>query len=121
MQKTNTEVLPAYYAAKLASDDVFTVLGREKKGFGWILLRPGGLSDAPETGRVALGRTAARGTVSRGDVAEVAVRLLEREGVSGWFDLLGGEEEVGSAVERVLREGVDSIEGEDVGVMKASI
>lgn len=59
---------------------------------------------------MTLGRTKARGSVTRGDVADVAVRLLEREGVSGWLDLLEGEE----AVERVVRERVDCVEGEDV-------
>jgi hypothetical protein len=54
-------------------------------------------------------------------VAEVAVRLLEREGVRGWFDLLSGEEEVRSAVERVLKEGVDSMEGEDLDVMRKNV
>ncbi|TVY39527.1 UPF0659 protein, partial [Lachnellula subtilissima] len=52
VQKMNTEILPAYYAAKLASDDVLTVLGRAKQGFGYILLRPGSLSDKQETGKV---------------------------------------------------------------------
>ncbi|TVY45915.1 UPF0659 protein, partial [Lachnellula occidentalis] len=33
VQKMNKEILPTYYVAKLASDDVLTVLGREKKGF----------------------------------------------------------------------------------------
>ncbi|TVY26304.1 UPF0659 protein [Lachnellula hyalina] len=121
VQKMNTEILPAYYAAKLASDDVLTVLGRAKQGFGYILLRPGSLSDEQETGKVELGKTRAKGTVARADVAEVAVRLLERGGGEGWFDSLGGEEEVGKAVERVVREGVDCMEGEDVEVMKAGM
>jgi hypothetical protein len=46
---------------------------------------------------------------------------LEREGVKGWFDLLGGEQDVGSEVERVLREGIDSREGESLEVMQANI
>lgn len=117
----NTEIMPAYYKAKLAADETLTVLGKEREGFGYIVLRPGGLSDEPETGKVQLGKTKARGMVSRGDVAEVAARLLERDGVRGWFDLLGGEEETGEAVERVLREGFDSVEGEDLGVMKANM
>jgi len=121
MLKVNTEVMPAYYKAKLAADEVLTVLGEERKGFGYISLRPGTLTDEPETGKVVLGRTKARGSVSRGDVAEVAVRLLEREGVKGWFDLLGGEQDVRSEVERVLKEGVDSREGESLEVMKANI
>lgn len=113
--------MPVYYKAKLAADEVLTVEGKQRKDFGWICLRPGNLSDEKETGKVAIGKTHARGQVTRGDVAEVGVRLLEKEGVRGWFDLLQGEREVGEEVERVLKEGEDSIEGEDEGVMKENI
>jgi hypothetical protein len=121
VQKMNKEILPTYYVAKLAADEVLTVEGRKREGFGWIILRPGQLSDDPETGKVQLGKTVAKGAVSRGDVAEVGARLLERDGVKGWFDLLGGEKEVGEEVDRVLNSGEDSIEGEDVKVMQENI
>jgi hypothetical protein len=121
MVKVNEEIMPAYYKAKLAADEVLTVLGEERKGFGYISLRPGALVDDPETGKVILGKTKARGSVPRGDVAEVAVRLLEREGVKGWFDLLGGEADLGDEVDRVLKEGINSMEGESLEVMKKSI
>ncbi|CAG8982730.1 hypothetical protein HYALB_00001011 [Hymenoscyphus albidus] len=121
VQKINTQVMPTYYKAKLAADEVLTVEGRERKGFGWICLRPGILSDEEETERVGIGKIGARGQVTRGDVADVGVRLLEREGVSGWFDLLQGERGVEEEVERVLKEGEDYVEGEDEGVMKAHI
>lgn len=55
--------MPDYYKAKLAADEAITVLG-EEKGFGYIVLRPGNLSDDKETGRVVLGKTPARGQVS---------------------------------------------------------
>ncbi|PMD36873.1 NAD(P)-binding protein [Hyaloscypha variabilis F] len=117
----NEEIAPTYYKAKLASDEVLTVLGEQKKGFGYIILRPGALTDDKETGKFSFGKTRARGQVTRGDVAEVAVRLLEKEGVRGWFDLLGGEEETGVAVDRVLKEGFNSVEGEDIEVMKKDV
>jgi len=117
----NEEIAPAYYKAKLAADETLTVLGEEKKGFEYIILRPGMLIDEREAGKVSLGKTKARGSVTRGDVAEVAVRLLEKEGVRGWFDLLGGEEDVGAAVERVVKEGVNSVEGEDLEVMRKNM
>ena len=127
MQKVNTEILPAYYKAKLAADETLTVLGeervqREGKGkFAYIVLRPGALSDEKETGYVSMGKTRARGSVTRGDVADVAARLLEIEGACGWFDLLQGKEPVAEAVARVVGEGVNSIEGEDIGVMKSNM
>lgn len=110
-----------YYKAKLAADESLTVLGEEQNGFGYIVLRPGNLSDEPESGKVVMGKTPGRGQVTRGDVAEVAARLLGKEGARGWFDLLGGENEVGSEVERVLSEGVNSREGESLDVMKKDL
>jgi len=123
-QKLNTEVMLHYYKAKLAADEALTVLGEERKakgGFQYIILRPGGLTDEKETGKVSLGKTSARGMVSRGDVAEVAARLLEIEGANGWFDMLGGEENAREAVERVVKEGINSMDGEDIGLMKANL
>jgi hypothetical protein len=119
-QKVNTEVLPDYYAAKVEADECLTALAKKREGdFQAVVLRPGSLTDEKPTGKVTLGRTKARGSVTRADVADVAVRLLEREGVSGWLDLLQGEEAVEKAVERVVREGVDCVEGEDVeGMVK---
>jgi len=122
---TNKEVLPTYYEAKLAADDVLTVLGRDRRrrdpGFGWICLRPGALLDGPPTGRISLGRTGVDGGVQRADVADVAVRLLENEGVSGWFDLLNGGKPVEEEVQRVLSEGVDSIQGESLEPMEKTV
>jgi hypothetical protein len=40
------------------------------------------------SGRAALGKIQALGTVSIGDVAGVAVEILSRDDVSGWFDLV---------------------------------
>lgn len=121
MQKVNAEVLPDYYRAKLAADQALVVLGGERKDWTWIDLRPGTLSDEEETGRVALGKTRGQGKVTRGDVAEMVVRLLGTEGVrSGYFDLLNGEEEVGTAVESVVREGVDCRDGEEFEDLKGS-
>ena len=98
-----------------------TVLGEEKRGFGYIILRPGTLTDDGETGRISFGRSDAKVPVSRGNVAEVATQLLGKEGARGWFDLSGGEEETEKAVERVLREGVNSRDGEDLEAMKKEV
>ncbi|CZT08684.1 uncharacterized protein RAG0_13704 [Rhynchosporium agropyri] len=122
VRKMNEEVMPHYYKAKLAADETLTVLAEEKgRDFGYIVLRPGGLSDEEESGRVVIGKTPAKGKVSRGDVAEVAARLLEQEGVRGWFDLLGGEADLESEVKRVVKDGVDSMEGESLEVMKKDL
>ncbi|KAI9372081.1 hypothetical protein BJX61DRAFT_466436 [Aspergillus egyptiacus] len=120
-------VLPTYAKAKLEADEFLTahaavrakqVAAGKKSPLDAICLRPGTLSDEPGAGRVSLGKTGAEGKVSREDVATVADGLLAG-GARGWVDLVGGEEEIGSAVERVIREGVDTVEGEDVeGMVK---
>lgn len=66
---------------------------------------------------MVLGKTQGTGKVSRDDVADVAVRLLERDDTDGWYDLLNGDEPVDQAVERVVREKVNTVEGEDVEAM----
>ena len=118
-QHINTEVLPHYFAAKVEADECLTALA-EGRGteFAAIVLRPGNLTDDTPTSKVTLGKTRASGKVSRGDVANVAVRLLEREGVEGWLDLLEGPDEVTEAVEKVVSEKVNCLEGEDVVAMQ---
>jgi hypothetical protein len=112
----NTRVLPHYYAAKLAADEVLYSVSKERgSGFVGINLRPGTLT-LELAGRVELGKTgSSRGRISRESVARVADLLLASEGVkNSWLDLLDGEEEVEDAVARVVREGVDAAEGEDI-------
>ncbi|MCJ1397317.1 hypothetical protein MMC11_000509 [Xylographa trunciseda] len=117
-QKVNTEVLPHYFAAKVEADECLTALAQGRgRDLAAIILRPGNLTDDKPTGMVTLGKTRANGKVSRGDVADVAVRLLEKVGTQGWLDLLEGGDEVEDAVERVVRDGVNCIEGEDVEAM----
>jgi len=127
--KTNNEVLPTYYKAKVAADEVLTVLARkrweeeEKKGlpsgerFCGVSLRPGTLTDGAPGG-VSVGKIGTGGKVSRATVAESVVAVLETEGARGWIDLVDGEEGVKKAIERVVREGVDSVDEENVEKME---
>lgn len=123
--KQKTEVLPDYYKAKIVADETLTVLGEERKGFEYIVLRPGALIDDDETGRIVLGKTGISAKVTRGDVAEVAAALLEKDGVKGWFDLVGAESGEGGSVvdevDRVINEGVNAREGEDFEEAKKSV
>ena len=112
--------MPAYYKAKLEADECLTVLGEKRHGFPYMILRPGSLTDGPPTGKVQLGHTKGRGGVSRADVADVAARLLETN-CKGWFDLLAGDEDVESAVGRVVQGGVDSVQGEDLQEMERDL
>ncbi|MCJ1481208.1 hypothetical protein MMC06_001364 [Schaereria dolodes] len=117
-QKVNTEILADYFTAKVDADECLTALSKQMgASFKSIILRPGTLTDDPPTGKVSLGKTKARGKVSRADVADIAVRLLASDVAQGWYDLLEGEEEVTQAVERVVREKIDCVEGEDIESM----
>lgn len=120
----NNEILPHYYKAKVAADEVLTVLAKErfdaeaKKGvpeterFAGISLRPGTLTDEP-AGGVTVGRINSRGNSSRATVAESIVAVLATEGARGWIDMLDGDENVDAAFKRLVKEGVDNVEGED--------
>lgn len=118
LQHINNDILPAYARAKLEADEYMTALAEKRKtqpgSFQAINLRPGLLADRPATRRVQLGKTEGRGSVTREDVAVVADLLLARDDTCGWYDLVNGEEAVEEAVERVVRDGVDAVEGEDV-------
>jgi hypothetical protein len=124
--KVNTEILPTYAKAKQEADEYLTALAEVRKRdpnasrFQAINLRPGTLTDEPATRMVDLGITPkGRGSVTREDVAIVADLLLARSDTEGWIDLVNGEEGVEGAVERVAREKVDAVVGEDVeGMVK---
>ena len=124
LQHINNNVLPAYARAKLEADEYMTGMVEKRKAqsgpFQAINLRPGLLAGQPATRKVQLGKTAGNGSVTREDVAIVADLLLARDDTSGWYDLLNGDEGVEEAVERVVREKVDAVEGEDVeGMVRA--
>lgn len=114
--KVNNEILPTYYQAKIAADEVlYTESAKRGSAFVGINLRPGTLTDKP-AGGVELGKTkTSRGESSREGVAQTAAKLLEVEGIkNSWIDQFDGPEEIGAAVERVVREGVDAAEGEEI-------
>ncbi|KAI9730063.1 MAG: hypothetical protein M1834_006055 [Cirrosporium novae-zelandiae] len=118
-QHVNEKILPHYFKAKVAADEHLASLAntRSRDGdnkFQAICLRPGTLTDNAATGKVALGKTGYGSTdrVTRADVADVAVQLLARDDTHGWLDLLNGDEDIPSAIERVVREKIDCIEGE---------
>ncbi|KAL9106800.1 MAG: hypothetical protein Q9227_008222 [Pyrenula ochraceoflavens] len=118
-QHVNNDVLPHYYKAKVEADEYLTAMARRRREngdhrFQSIVLRPGSLTDTPATGKVNMGKTPSSGSISRADVAAVAAALLERDDTRGWFDLLGGEEPIPSAIEKVVESGIDCLEGEDV-------
>lgn len=116
-QEVNNGALKNYYIAKVEADEYLQAWAKKRQqkdpGFQAIDLRPGNLSDEAGTGKVLMGKIPPKGKVPRADVADVAVRLLERDDTNGYFDLLGGDEPVAEAIDRVVSEGIDAFEGED--------
>lgn len=131
-QKVNNEVLPTYYKAKIAADEVLTVLSKEryddeeKQGvpagerFSGISLRPGTLTDE-KPGGVKVGKIGVGAKTSRATTAEAIVAALEIEGAKGWIDVVDGDEDVSEALQKLTKDGVDAGDEEDLGAMKKNI
>jgi uncharacterized protein YbjT (DUF2867 family) len=89
-------------------DDVFSVYLRAKaqadaalqaSDLGWTVVRPGSLTDGPDTGRVRLSAEPFRGEVARADVAAVLDALLhEPRAVGLTVYVNGGEDTIGQAL-----------------------
>jgi uncharacterized protein YbjT (DUF2867 family) len=89
------EVWAAYIAAKTAAEDDLRA-----RDLDWTIVRPGGLTDAPPTGRIRLAAPPVpRGTVPRADVAAVIAALLDDPGTRHQtLELTGGDSPVTAAV-----------------------
>ena len=89
------EVWAAYITAKTAAETDLRA-----RDLDWTILRPGGLTDAPATGKVRLAPPPVpRGTVPRADVAAVIAALLDNPGTRHQtLELVGGDSPVAEAV-----------------------
>jgi hypothetical protein len=131
-QKINNEVLPTYYKAKIAADEVLTVLAKERydedvkngvsvaERFHGISLRPGTLTDE-KAGGIKVGKIGVGGKTSRATTAETIVATLETNGANGWIDVVDGDEDVTKALQNLVKEGIDTVDEEDIEKMKESI
>jgi nucleoside-diphosphate-sugar epimerase len=88
------EVFLAYLRAKLAAEE--DLLARP--ALRTTVLRPGGLTDEPGTGRVTLARRVEQGQVPRDDVAAVLVALLDHPADGAVLELVSGPVPVDEAV-----------------------
>lgn len=91
------EVFTAYLRAKLAAEEDL----RARVGLSVVILRPGGLTDDPGTGRVSLGPSVDRGSVPRDDVAAVLVALLDGRAGDTVLEVVGGPTPIADAVAAV--------------------
>jgi uncharacterized protein YbjT (DUF2867 family) len=97
-QPGRDDVWAAYITAKTAAEE--DLLDRP---LHWTILRPGGLTDAPATGRVRLAAPRIPGgTIPRADVAAVIVALLDEPGTQHQtLELVGGDTPVAEAVHSI--------------------
>ncbi len=93
-QPGSDEVWAAYITAKTAAEDDL-----RSRALDWTILRPGGLTDAPATGRVRLAPPPVpRGTVPRADVVAVIAALLDEPGTRHQtLELVTGDTPVAAA------------------------
>jgi len=92
-------VWKAYVEAKREADAAL-----RESGLDWTILRPGGLTDEPATGKVALAPTVERGSIPRADVAHVIADALERPETAGaQWELVSGEAPIPMALETAAR------------------
>ena len=88
-----SEQMKPYLEAKAEADEYVA-----ESGLDYTVVRPGGLTDDPGTGKVALGDLDS-GTVTRDDVALVLAELLNADNAIGKsFDLMNGDTPVAEAI-----------------------
>ena len=93
-----TRFWAAYITAKTAAE-----ADLRARDLDWTILRPGGLTDAPGTGRIRLAPPPVPGgTVPRADVAAVIAALLGNPGTRHQtLELTGGDSPVAAAVHSI--------------------
>jgi uncharacterized protein YbjT (DUF2867 family) len=92
------EVWAAYITAKTAAE-----ADLRSRDLDWTIVRPGGLTDAPATGRIRLAAPPVPpGTVPRADVAAVIAALLDDPGTRHQtLELTGGDSPVAAALQSI--------------------
>jgi hypothetical protein len=131
-QNVNMEILPNYFKAKVAADEVLTVLSQDRVAkekrdgvpanelFCGISLRPGTLTEEP-AGKVKMGKIGAGGKTSRATVAESVVGVLKTDDVRGWVDVIDGDEDIKEAINKYVRDDEDAVDGENLGEMRERV
>ena len=92
------QVWAAYITAKTAAE-----ADLRARNLDWTILRPGGLTDAPATGRIRLAvPPVPGGTVPHADVAAVIAAMLDEPGTRHQtLELVGGDSPVAAAVHSI--------------------
>ena len=92
------DVFSVYLRAKAEADAAVQASGRD-----WVIIRPGGLTDDPGTGRVRIDTTPFRGQVPRDDVAEALGAVLHDPRATHMILYVnGGEQPLQEVLDHVL-------------------
>lgn len=93
------------------SDDEFQIYLRAKSeadaavralDLDWTVVRPGGLTDDPATGRVEAATSVERGSIPRADVAAVIADLIgSGRGIRSQFEVVSGSDPIDAALARI--------------------
>jgi hypothetical protein len=87
-------VFAAYLQAKLRAEDEI----RPRPGLDVAVVRPGGLTDAPGTGRVTVGRGIEFGDIPRDDVAGLLAEILRVRAAGVVVEAVSGPTPIPEAV-----------------------
>ncbi len=90
---SDEDVFALYQRAKGAADAAV-----RERPLGSVIVRPGGLTDEPGTGRVRLEASVDRGSVSRDDVAAVLLALVDHPVTDVTVELVEGPTPIDEAV-----------------------
>jgi uncharacterized protein YbjT (DUF2867 family) len=92
---TDDDTFTVYLKAKWAAEEDL----RSRDNLDWTILRPGGLTDDPGTGKVYLADSTGNGRISRDDVALVLARLCDTPAAVGrTLELVAGDTPVDEAL-----------------------
>jgi uncharacterized protein YbjT (DUF2867 family) len=95
----STEVFQVYLRAKAQADA--DLRGRD---LDWTVVRPGSLTNSPATGRVSLAESIGGGSISREDVAQVVLHVLDSPLTAArQFQVVGGPTPITDAVSELIR------------------
>ncbi|MGR8964313.1 SDR family oxidoreductase [Rhizobium leguminosarum] len=96
-EKENSEGFENYIAVKKLADAYLA-----DTELDWVILRPGTLSDEPGTGMIKAKAALPYGTVTRDDVAETIVALIEEPAVKrSIVELTNGDDAIANAVAKL--------------------
>ncbi|KAL5496109.1 hypothetical protein ACEPAH_3026 [Sanghuangporus vaninii] len=94
--------IPVYMQAKYDADKNLV----QRTAFKWTILRPGGLSNEPGTGKASVGKARLKNTISRDDVAYTLALLADRPDASGLaIDVAGGDDKIEDALDAFIKKG----------------